>query len=211
MTTGILRDKLRASFQVELRAMERNQAIAAVFAFFIGGVVGVFALMSSSLPIRGHVPAALTHTDWAEVRWPFPTDEWGEGKAFQCAADAFGTEIGVYIRAKIGFCNCTTGVSDDDELDRLSDFALMGSSPSVVDSGHPIQVGWMKGRSRAYVITRPLGPKQSALSIAFNEHCDAIVATVLIASDRPARMERKVIEFLNSQTIIHWTQMTLGL
>ena len=42
------------------------------------------------------------------------------------AADC-GTEVNIYIRAKIGFCNCTTGVADDEELDRISDFDLFGN------------------------------------------------------------------------------------
>ena len=81
-------------------------------------------------------------------------DEWGKGKAFRCAAANCGAEISLYIRAKIGFCNCTTGVSDDDELDRLSDFNLMGDKHSVLGPGHPITVAWMKGRSRSYTIAR---------------------------------------------------------
>ena len=63
---------------------------------------------------------------WTEVAWPFPIDQWGKGKAFRCKAADCGTEVNLYIRAKIGFCNCTTGVADDDELDRISDFDLLG-------------------------------------------------------------------------------------
>ena len=51
-----------------------------------------------------------------------PTDEWGRGKAFRCEAADCGAEVNLYIRAKIGFCNCQTGVSDDAELERLGDF-----------------------------------------------------------------------------------------
>ena len=79
------------------------------------------------------------------MQWPFPTDEWGKGKAFLCKAADCGAEINLYIRAKIGFCNCTTGVSDDDELNRLSDFNLMGDKHSVLGPGHPIAVAWMEG------------------------------------------------------------------
>ena len=62
-------------------------------------------------------------------------DEWGKGKAFRCKAADCGAEVSIYIRAKIGFCNCTTGVSDDDEFARLSDFNLMGEKPVVLSSG----------------------------------------------------------------------------
>jgi hypothetical protein len=145
------------------------------------------------------------------VGWPHPIDEWGKGKAFRCAAADCGVEVDLYIRAKIGFCNCKTGVSDDDELSRLSDFGLMGAKPSVLGPGHPIDVAWMKGRSRTYAIADPFRASSSALAVAFNDHCDAIVATAVVAHDRPAAIEPSIIEFLNSQTIVHWAEVTLGL
>ena len=51
----------------------------------------------------------------------------------------------------------------------------------------------------------------SALAIAFNDHCDAIVATAVVAHDQPAAIEPSIIDFLNSKTIVHWTELTLGL
>lgn len=118
----------------------------------MGGLVGAFAFLAPSLPEHSRSVAAPSHPIWTEVQWPFPTDEWGKGKAFRCDATDCGAEVNFYIRAKIGFCNCTTGVSDDDELARLSDFNLMGDKPSVLAPGHPIAVAWMKGRSRSYAI-----------------------------------------------------------
>src|SRR5450432_3953884 len=64
---------------------------------------------------------------WIETKWPFLMDQWGEGKAFQCKAADCGAELNLYIRAKIGFCSRTTGVADDNELERLSDFDFMNS------------------------------------------------------------------------------------
>ena len=54
-------------------------------------------------------------------------DQWGKGKAFRCKASDCGGEVTVYVRAKIGFCSCITGVSDDEELDRISDYDLLGN------------------------------------------------------------------------------------
>ena len=108
------------------------------------------------------------------MQWPRPIDEWGKGKAFRCAAADCGVEVNLYIRAKIGFCNCKTGVSDDDELNRLSDFGLMGAKASVLGPGRPIDIAWMKGRSRAYAVADPYQAPTSALAVAFNDHCDAI-------------------------------------
>jgi len=152
-----------------------------------------------------------SHPRFSEIQWPYPTDEWGQGKAFRCAAADCGVEVNLYIRAKIGFCNCKTGVSDDTELDRLSDFRLMGEKLSVLGPGRQISVAWMKGRSRAFAIAEPYRARNSALAIAFNDRCDAIVATTLVAHDRPEAIEPSVIEFLNSEVVVHWAEVTLGL
>src|SRR5262249_1454215 len=144
------------------KAMKKSTIIAAVVAFGTGGLVGALAFLAPSLP--EHPLAAPSHPVWSEVQWPFPMDEWGKGKAFRCNAADCGAEVNLYIRAKIGFCNCTTGVSDDNELNRLSDFNLMGDNPSVLAPGHSIAVAWMKGRSRPYAITHPFQPEQSALA-----------------------------------------------
>jgi hypothetical protein len=191
--------------------MRKRTIIAAVVGFGLGGLVGASAFFA--WPLLGHsgVASPPSHPKWAEVQWPHPTDEWGKGKAFRCEAADCGVEVNLYIRAKIGFCNCKTGVSDDDELDRLSDFRLMGETPSVLGPGHPINVAWMKGRSRAYAIADPYRARNSALAVAFNDRCDAVVATAVVAQDRPAAIEPSVIAFLNSETIVHWAEVTLGL
>jgi hypothetical protein len=69
----------------------------------------------------------------------------------------------------------------------------------------------MKGRSRSYTVAGPFRAGQSALTVAFNDHCDAIVATVVVAHDRPAIVEPSVIAFLDSKTILGWAKVTLGL
>jgi hypothetical protein len=191
--------------------MKRTTAIAAVVAFGLGGLVSVFAFFTLALPERGGAVVTPSHPVWTEAQWPFPMDEWGKGKAFRCNAADCGAEVNIYIRAKIGFCNCTTGVSDDEELDRLTDFNLMGDKPSGLGPGHPINVAWMKGRSRSYAVTDPYRAGRSVLAVAFNDHCDAIVATVMIAHDRPAALEPGVIAFLNGKTILSWAEQTLGL
>jgi hypothetical protein len=191
--------------------MKRTTVIAAVVAFGLGGLVGTLAFFGLPQPDRGGAATPPSHPVWAEVQWPFPIDEWGKGKAFRCTAADCGAEINLYIRAKLGFCNCTTGVSDDDELNRLSDFNLIGDKFSVLGPGHPITVAWMKGRSRPYAVVGPFRAGQSALTVAFNDHCDAIVATVVVSHERPTVIEPTIIEFLNSKTILGWAEVTLGL
>jgi hypothetical protein len=69
----------------------------------------------------------------------------------------------------------------------------------------------MKGRSRSYALSGTTSPGTSALSVAFNDRCDAIVATVLLPRDRPEAIEPGVLEFLNGKTVLRWAEVTLGL
>src|SRR5947209_19447599 len=119
----------------------------------------------AALLLQGSAPdravAATPQPQWTEVPWPFPMDQWGKGKAFACKAADCGAEVTVYIRAKIGFCNCTTGVADDEELDRISDFELIGGQATPQSPGRPITVAWMKGRSRAFNAEGAMGAKVS--------------------------------------------------
>jgi hypothetical protein len=190
----------------------RSTAVAVIAGLSLGALAGLSLLFGWPMSVHSQALAPPSHPKFAEVRWPFPTDEWGEGKAFRCAAADCGVEVSVYIRAKIGFCNCLSGVSDDNELDRLSDFNLMGGEkPSVLGAGHEINIAWMKGRSRAYAVAEPYHAPGSALAIAFNDRCDAIVATATVAHDPPTAIEPSVIAFLNSDVVVHWAEVTLGL
>jgi hypothetical protein len=136
-------------------AGNRSTILAIILGLALGASAGLSAFFAWPMLVQSKALTPPGHPKFAEVRWPFPTDEWGEGKAFRCAAADCGVDVHVYIRAKIGFCNCSTGVSDDNELDRLSDFNLMGDKPSVLGPGHEINIAWMKGRSRAYTVTEP--------------------------------------------------------
>jgi hypothetical protein len=191
--------------------MKREAVIAGVVGFGLGALAGASAFFAWPMPGQGRAVAPPSHPKFSEMRWPHPTDEWGKGKAFRCEAADCGVEVNLYIRAKIGFCSCQTGVSDDAELERLSDFTLMGDKISVLAPGRPIDVAWMKGRSRTYAIVEPYRAPNSALSVAFNDRCDAVVATALVAHDHPGTVEPSVIDFLNSEVIVHWAEVTLGL
>ena len=166
------------------------------------------ALAWSGLP--RHAAATATAPVWTEVAWPFPVDPWGKGKAFRCRAADCGTEVNVYLRAKIGFCNCTTGVADDDDLDRMGDLVLVGEA-SPLGTGRPISIASMEGRSRAYTLNARNPPGKTVISVVFKERCDMIAATAVLGHDRPAAIEPSVIEFLNGSTVMRWAEVTLGL
>lgn len=138
-----------------------------------------------------------------------PARSVGRGRAFQCKAADCGSELNLFLRAKIGFCNCAIGVADDDDLDRVGDVGLIDSS--VLGAGRPIGVHWMKGRSRGYVVGGRGALAKSVLSIAFNDRCDVIVATATVGSDERAAHEGAVLEFLNSDLVSGWAETTLGL
>jgi len=148
---------------------------------------------------------------WTEVKWPFPLDQWGNGRAFRCAAADCGIEINVYLRAKIGFCNCSTGVSDDDELDRVGDLELFSDKFVGLTDGRTVAVGWMSGRSRPYHVTIPYAPARNILAVAFNDKCDVVVATVVADDDRLAAAERPALDFLNGALVLDWTKTELGI
>jgi hypothetical protein len=181
-----------------------SKQIATIAAFMlVGGIGGYFA--AAKLP---DVARGTSSPVWTETAWPFPIDQWGEGWAFECKAADCGIDVNLYLRPKIGFCNCQTGVADDPELDRVSDLDLIGSERSALGPGRPITVQWMKGRSRGYKVGDPAA--KSVLELAFNNRCDVIVATVL-AGDKPLAQERAVLEFLNGAMMKEWAEGVLGL
>ena len=155
--------------------------------------------------------AAAPRASWTEVKWPFLLDQWGTGRAFRCRAGDCGAEIDLYLRAKLGFCNCSTGVSDDAELDRVGDLELISDKFEGLTDGRPVVVHLMKGRSRPYQVTVPYEPPRMAVAIAFNDKCDVVVATVLADRERLAVAERAALDFLNGDLVLRWAERELGL
>jgi hypothetical protein len=147
---------------------------------------------------------------WSEVKWPFPLDQWGFGRAFRCAATDCGVEVNVYLRAKIGFCNCSTGVADDEELDRVGDLELFSDKFQGITGGRHIAVGWMTGRSRPYKVAIPYAQARDMVAVAFNDKCDVMVATVVAERDQIVTAERFGLDFLNGETVLRWARAELG-
>jgi hypothetical protein len=147
---------------------------------------------------------------WAEVAWPFARDLWGPGRAFKCTAGDCGREIRLYLRAKVGFCNCTSAL-DDEMVERVGDIDLLASERAALGAGREFAVHAMKGRSRGYAIAEAGVAAKSALAIAFHDRCDLIVATAAIDSPDPGSLEGTVLQFLNSDLVLRWAEVTLGL
>ena len=177
-------------------------AIAIAGTAFVAGSVAVLGWRAPANPTA--MEAA-----WTEVKWPFLLDQWGTGKAFVCMPADCGSRLEVYVRPKIGFCNCSTGVSDDAEL---SASATPTVNPEVrpLGPGRPIRVGWMEGLVRAYRV--PGGPTDKRLlSVAFNDECDGVVALAALGNGDPSVAMVAVMDFLNSKPMVLWAKRELGL
>ena len=192
--------------------MNKPQMVAFTGALALAGAGAIWLAILAPPPAADMgVISTPAHPAWTETRWPFPIDQWGTGRAYICKAADCGREVTLYLRAKLGFCNCTTGVADDEELERVSDLEFAGAQRATLGDGRPITVHWMKGRSRSYDVRDRAVAAKSALAIAFNDRCDAIVATALIQGDRPDGQEPAVLEFLNGARVRNWAETALGI
>lgn len=88
--------------------------------------------------------------DWREIAWPLPRDGWPAGRAFRCGGSCDG-DIELYVRPKIGFCNCDSGVADDDEVDRVADLDLISERFVPQAAGEVVRVAKMPGRIRPMI------------------------------------------------------------
>jgi hypothetical protein len=146
---------------------------------------------------------------WREIAWPFPRDGWPAGRAFRCASESCGGEIEVYVRPKAGFCNCDTGVADDEEVDRVADLDMISPRFAPREPGGPIQVAGMKGRIRAYDLDMSDGAHHSAVGIAVSRRCDVLVAVAQGKGEAPG-VQRTALEFLATGEMTQWMISAMG-
>jgi hypothetical protein len=178
--------------------------------FSLGFAWGSFLLASASSFSQDVANRNAQGPMWSEEKWPFPIDQWGNGQAFTCAADKCGGEVHLYLRAKIGFCRCATGVSDDDEIERVGDLELIGTNYKPLAPGHAVTAGIMAGRARLFAVERSFASPMPILAIALAHKCDAIVATVMAKPDVQSVAEREAVDFLRNTTIQHWVEAQTG-
>ncbi|UWU78195.1 hypothetical protein N2603_06980 [Bradyrhizobium huanghuaihaiense] len=144
---------------------------------------------------------------WREMAWPFPRDGWPAGRAFRCVAGGCdGAEL--YIRAKRGFCNCDTGVADDDEVDRVTDIDLISPRFAPVAPGHAVGFAAMQGRIRHYDLDMPDGTRHAAAGLALSRRCDLLVAVAQGAGEANA-VQRAALVFLETEEMKQWMAATL--
>jgi hypothetical protein len=167
--------------------------VIVVAALALGALSGGAAYENASPRARG----------WQEIAWPFPRDGWPAGRAFRCGAVACGDDVEVYVRPKIGFCNCDSGVADDDEVDRVADLDLMSQRFAPLAPGRVVRVADMPGRIRDYDLRMADGSQRAAVGIAVSRHCDLLVA-VAQGSGSAAQVGRTALEFLGAREMAGW-------
>jgi hypothetical protein len=184
------------------RATNFKVALAALV--LVATAFSSVAMVHFAAPMRGG-EAVL----WREISWPFPRDGWPAGRAFRC--ESCGGERGgveLYVRPKIGFCNCTTGVADDDEVDRVADLDLISAQFKPREAGRAVRVGDLSGRSRAYDLTMPDGVRHAAVGIALSRRCDLLVAVAQGAA-APVELQRVAFDHLASRELHRWMMAAL--
>jgi hypothetical protein len=157
------------------------------------GIVALGALSGGAAYERARPRAG----EWQEIAWPFPRDGWPAGKAFR------GGDIEVYVRPKIGFCNCDVGVADDDEVDRVADLDLISERFVPLEAGRVVRVADMPGRIRPYELGMSDGSRHTAVGIAVSHRCDLLVA-VAKGRGEAEGVQRAALEFLATGKMTDW-------
>jgi hypothetical protein len=140
---------------------------------------------------------------WREIAWPFPRDGWPAGRAFRCDVASCGDEVEIYVRPKIGFCNCDRGVADDDEVDRVADLDLLSERFLPREAGRVVRVAEMPGRMRSYDLVMSDRSRRAAIGIAVSRRCDLLVAVAQGTREAP-KVQRAAMAFLESPDLKRW-------
>ena len=178
--------------------MRRAATIALVLAALGASGVGAYQLAPSPAPASAH---------WRELAWPFPRDGWPAGRAFRCEGGSCdGVEL--YVRAKRGFCNCDSGVADDDEVDRVADIDLITPRFAATAPGEVVHIGEMHGRARRYDLANYDGASHAAVGVAVSRRCDLFVAAAQGRGDANA-MQHAALAFLETEEMKAWVTAAL--
>src|SRR3954463_11862596 len=173
----------------------RNRMLIAVALLAVGALSAVAAY-----------ERAVPRADWREIAWPFPRDGWPTGRAFRCEGVCTGAEL--YVRAKRGFCNCDSGVADDDEVDRVADIDLISPRFAAVAPGEEVSFNEMRGRARRYDLDMSDGIRRAAIGVAVSRRCDLFVAAAQGRGEASAT-QRAMLAFLETQEMRGWVLATL--
>ena len=176
----------------------RRWPIIAVAVLALGALTGVTAYERTAPPAE----------NWREIAWPFPRDGWPAGRAFRCSGELCGDNVELYVRPKIGFCNCDSGVADDDEVDRVADLDLVSRLFTPLEPGKVVRIADMPGRLRSYDLRMSDGSQHTAVGIAVSRRCDLLVAVAQGKTSAP-EVQRIALEFLATDAVTKWMASSL--
>ena len=166
-------------------------------------LLGAFAVAICTLAGSAAYQPARPVERWHEIAWPFSRDGWPAGRAFHCAGELCGDDVELYVRPKAGFCNCDSGVADDDEVDRVTDLDLMSERFVALEPGKVVRIAGMAGRLRAYDLRMSDGSGHAAVGMAVSRRCDLLVAVAQGKGAAPG-IQRVALEFLGSNDMARW-------
>lgn len=149
-------------------------------------------------------PAFAQAPVWRDARWTPPIDNWGTGLAYVCDNEACPGGVTLLARTKVGFCNCFSGVADDDEIDRIGDVDLHGDTYKPAEPGQVTAVGPLAGRKRAFQArSRWLGISH-VVSIVVATDCKAVVATLVSSAPITPSIEIAALALLGDKPFQKW-------
>ncbi|QDM25238.1 hypothetical protein FNL56_03040 [Tardiphaga sp. vice304] len=169
-------------------------------------IAAVVLGLATPAAISAYVAAPARGEGWQDIAWPFPRDGWPPGRAYRCAAASCGAEMELYIRPKIGFCNCDSGVADDDEVDRVADLDLISPRFRPLQHGDVVRIADMPGRARHYDLAD--GTRRQAVGMAVSRKCDLMVAVVQGRAGA-AELQSRALHHLASQPADVWMKWAM--
>ncbi len=173
-----------------------------VLALLAGGAAGLFT--------PHWVLAPFSTPDWQEIAWPFARDAWPKGRAFRCTSSACGGRLEVYLRPKIGLCNCATGVSGDAEVDAVSDVDLMSDDFVPLSNGERVEFAGMKGISRPYQLKLAGGTERRAAGVALQHRCDLVAAASLGEAAGSPQANAAFSALIEQPGVMNWLLDQMG-
>jgi len=157
------------------------------------GLVGVVAGGGSAIGRATSQAGVADRVTWSETEWPFLRDQWGKGQAWRCEGAGCGDDARLYLRSKVGFCDCFNHVDDDDDVDRLTDFDFIGSDRVIpLGAGRKLAVANNPARLRTF---RLEGKERSvhAMAVVVAVDCEARVAMLVSSRESTPTLQAAAI------------------
>jgi hypothetical protein len=163
--------------------------------------------LPAAIVLGSAVPAP---PDWQEIAWPFGRDAWPVGRAFRCASAACGGAQEVYLRPKVGLCDCTRGVTGDAEVDAVSDIDLITDDFVPRADGQRVKMGGLVGIARPYLLRLPGGRQGNAAGIVLSHRCDLVATASAGESAGQAAALKAIADLLSRRDIGKWLERQFG-